>query len=132
MALSRIALAASLMLVPAPAFAQPDPADEAIARQREIVRSAIRAPECDRGDGSELVVCGRSPEEEEEEARRFRVAPTAVAAERAGGSQRDAMAANDQRCTPIGRAQQCSGGLDILGIGFAIVRTVQAIRARRD
>ena len=132
MALSRIGLAASLMLVPVPAFAQPDDADEAIARQRESVRSAIRAPECDRGDGDAIVVCGRSPEQEEEEARRYRVAPTAVASERAGGAQRDAMAANDQRCTPVGRAQQCSGGLDVIGIGFAIVRTVQAIRARRD
>lgn len=132
MPLSRIAPAAALILLPAAAAAQPAPSDEAIALQREIVRSAIRAPECDRGSADEIVVCGRSPEQEAEEARRYRVAPTPHEAERAGGSQRDAMAASDQRCTPVGRDQRCSGGLDLIGIGFAIVRTVQAIRARRD
>lgn len=140
MALSRIGLIAALALAPAlaaalsaaPAAAQPDPAARALEMQREIVRSAV-SPECGEADGEEIVVCGRAGEDEE--ARRYRIEPTPPSAsihDRSGGAQRHAMAANDQRCTPIGRDQRCSGGLNILAVAGAIVRGIQAVRARRD
>jgi hypothetical protein len=128
MALSRIALAASAALLAAPACAQPDP----VALQQDIVRTAV-ADDCGGTSEEEIVVCGRR--REEEQARRYRVPPTSPysgPAESAGGEQRYAMAANDQRCTPVGRAQQCSGGLDVLAIAFGAVRIVRALRARRD
>ena len=132
MALSRIAPIAIAAALAAPAAAQPEPADRALEAQRDIVRSSVGA-DCAAAGPEEIVVCGRREQEEQE--RRFRVAPTPDSPgveDRAGGAQRHAMAAYDQRCTPIGRAQQCNGGLDVLAIGFAIVRTIQAVRARRD
>ena len=129
MALSRMALIASAALAAAPALAQPDPVEV----QREIVRGAV-SDDCGETNSVEIVVCGRR-QEEEEQARRYRVPPSSPysgPAETSGGEQRYAMEANDQRCTPIGRAQRCNGGLDVLGIAFGAVRIVQALRARRD
>ena len=126
--MSRIAPIVLVSLSAAPAAAQPDP----VEMQREIVRSVV-STDCGAAAGDEILVCGRR--EAEEQARRFRVEPSAAYAgrpERSGGAQREAMAGNDQRCTPIGRAQRCNGGLDVLGIAFGAVRIVRALRARRD
>ena len=127
MALSRMALVAPFAVYAAPAGAQSDPVDA----QRQEVRQAI-APECERSTVEVLVVCGRTEEQQEAESRRYRVAATPIRRETAGNAQRDAMAANDQRCTPVGRAQQCSGGLDVIGIGFMVARAIATAAARRD
>ena len=131
MALSRMALVAPFAVYAAPAAAQPDRAEEAVAAQRREVRQAI-APECERSTVEVLVVCGRTEEQQEAESRRYRVAGTPIRRETAGNAQRDAMAANDQRCTPVGRAQQCNGGLDVIGIGFMVARAIATAAARRD
>lgn len=124
------ALVAALLLGRAPdAGAQP-PGDPVADQQREI--RALLRPRCDRGeDPEEIVVCGTRDDD------RYRVPPQVVPGsarpgERAGGAQRQAMAANDQRCTPVGRAQQCNGGLDVIGIGFTIARAVVEAIADRD
>ncbi len=51
---------------------------------------------------------------------------------RAGDAQLSAMEANSQRCSPVGRDQMCGGGLDIFGIGFAILRGIRQALANRD
>lgn len=131
MALSRIALIAALAAVPAAAAQAQPAAPDPVETQRESVREVV-APQCDEAVGDEIVVCG---EREEEQARRYRVAPTARApgaADRAGGEQREAMTAGSETCSTVGPNQRCTRGLDVIGIGFAIVRAVRAIRARRD
>ncbi|HEX8642541.1 MAG TPA: hypothetical protein VF702_01355 [Allosphingosinicella sp.] len=130
MALSRIALAGALLA--APAAAQPDPVAGALDAQREIVRSAA-SPDCGSDDAEEIVVCGRS--EEEEQSRLYRVPPTPytqTAADRSGGAQRDAMRLGSERCSTVGRAQSCGGTIPILEAIGLVVRAVQAVRARRD
>ena len=130
MALSRIALLAlALAVAPAAAAAQPVTAEQAIEVQRESVRSVV-SPDCPEAVGDEIVVCG------EREQERYRL-PLPVeripgAADRAGGEQVAAMNQDSSLCTPVGRNQRCTRGLDMLGIGFAIIRGIQAIRARRD
>jgi hypothetical protein len=131
MALSRTGLGVAILigLGPATAAAQLEPPPDPVADQQAEIRAIVSCP---RAVGDEIVVCGRR---EEEEARRFRVEPTPyqpTAADRAGGAQRDALAIDTSRCTTVGRAQQCGGGLDILGIGATIIRGIIAIRARRD
>ena len=51
---------------------------------------------------------------------------------RAGDAQLHAMAANDQDCSPVGRDQMCGGGIDLIGIGFAVVRGIAQALANRD
>jgi hypothetical protein len=132
MALSRSRLGAAILIGLAPATAaaaQLDPPRDPVSEQQAEVRAMVSCP---RAVGDEIVVCGRR---EEEEARRFRVEPTPPApsaADRAGGAQRDALAIDTSRCTPVGRDQRCGGGLDVLGIAATIVRGIIAIRARRD
>lgn len=143
------------MAWPAPALAQspplPDPAneappppqpgtdaaptivtaDEAVAMSRRQV-SEIVAQVCPPGTtDSDVVVCGRragmSP---------YRlplpVAPTPGTGEQAGGEQLAAMDAGSTRCSAVGRDQQCGGGFDIFGIGFAIVRGIAQALINRD
>ena len=135
MGLSRIALAglAGLAaLAAAPAAAQPDPAAGAAAAQREEVREAIFG--CGETNPEEIVVCGRR-DREEAESQRYRVPPGAAYSgprDSAGGSQRHAMGAGDDPCSPVGTNQRCGGGLDVMGVGAAIVRGIRAVRARRD
>jgi hypothetical protein len=94
------------------------------ARMREVVST-----ECPQGVlDTDVVVCGRRPGYQ-----RYRV-PFAGpdvspgTRERAADAQLSAMEAGGTRCSAVGRDQQCGGGLDIIGIGFAIVRGVaQAI-----
>jgi len=130
-ALSRIALAGAFVLAGGPAFAQPDPAAEAVAAQRETVRSAV-SDDCGGSDEVEIVVCGRRAEEAR--TNRYRVSPTDYSGQRetAGGAQLHAMEANTDLCSPVGTVQRCSGGVDVLAVVFGAVRIVQALRARRD
>ena len=70
----------------------------------------------------EVVVCGRR-----QGFQRYRVPMTRRGArpgtgERAGDAQLYAMEASKQRCSAVGRDQACGGGLDLIGIGFTIVR----------
>ena len=51
---------------------------------------------------------------------------------RAGDAQLYAMEANNQRCSPVGRDQVCGGGLDVIGIGLAIMRGIAQAVANRD
>lgn len=132
MRLSRIALAGLAALAAAPASAQPDPAVEAAAAQREEVREAIFG--CGETNADEIVVCGRR-DREEVDSQRYRVATGAAYSgprDSAGGSQRHAMGAGDDPCSTVGTTQRCGGGLDVMAVGAAIVRGIRAIRDRRD
>jgi hypothetical protein len=51
---------------------------------------------------------------------------------RAGDAQRYAMEANNQRCSPVGRAQSCGGGFDVIAIGVTIARGIAQALANRD
>jgi hypothetical protein len=106
-------------------------ADEAVAMSRRQVSDMV-GQACPPGaTDSDVVVCGRragvSP---------YRlplpVAPTPGTGERAGGEQLAQMDAGSTRCSAVGRDQQCGGGFDIFGIGFAIVRGIAQALANRD
>lgn len=106
-------------------------ADEAVAMSRRQVREMV-ARVCPPGaTDNDVVVCGRragiSP---------YRlplpVAPTPGTGERAGGAQRAAMEAGGTYCSAVGRDQQCGGGFDVIGIGFAIVRGIAQALINRD
>ena len=143
-------LPAALLLVlagPLPAVAQtaaadappvpPEPltivsAEEALALDRVRMRDVVNT-ECPPGQLDEdVVVCGRRPGFQ-----RYRV-PMAGAdvsegtRERAGDAQLYAMEAGSTRCSAVGRDQACGGGLDIIAIGFTIVRGIAQALANRD
>lgn len=106
-------------------------ADQAIAMGRARVRE-IMDTECPTGLGDEVVVCGRR-----RGIQRYRLPMTDPVfgrgtGVRAGDAQLHAMEANDQRCSPVGRDNGCGGGLDLLGIGFTIVRGIAQALANRD
>jgi hypothetical protein len=127
---SRMALALALLALPAVAPAQiPAPADP-VAAQRNALRVAMGL-DCPAGGEEEIVVCGSRSEE-----RRQRVPMpfprTPGPADRDGGEQLAAMTIGDDRCSPVGRDQQCNGGLDVIGIGFTIARAVVRAIADRD
>lgn len=106
-------------------------ADEAMAMNRAQVRDVVarRCPEGALDD--EIVVCGRR-----EGPSPYRLplptVPVPGSTERAGGAQLAAMDAGSTRCSTVGRAQQCGGGLDLIGIGFTIVRGIAQALANRD
>jgi hypothetical protein len=110
-------------LVASAASAQQTTADQLIAEQREALRGALRI-DCPPGaDEAEIVVCGWR----DRGSRQHRLPPVATrpgAADRAGGEQRAALANATDTCTPVGRDQQCNGGLDLIGIGFTIARAL--------
>ena len=107
-------------------------ADEAIAMDRARLRNMVGTA-CPQGLlDSEVVVCGRR-----EGIQRYRVPaadPVAGAGMRSrpGDAQLYAMEANNQRCSPVGRDQQCGGGLNMIGIGAAIVQGITQALANRD
>jgi hypothetical protein len=107
-------------------------ADEAIAMDRARLRSMV-GTDCPPGQlDDEVIVCGRR-----EGIQRYRVPMADPVAgggmrARAGDAQLHAMAANDQRCSPVGRDQMCGGGLDIIAIGFTIARGIVQALANRD
>ena len=107
-------------------------ADEAVAMDRARLRTVIDA-ECPTGQlDEEIVVCGRRPGFQ-----RYRV-PMAGAdtsegtRARAADAQLYAMDAGSTRCSAVGRDQECGGGLDIIAIGFAVVRGVAQALMNRD
>jgi hypothetical protein len=106
-------------------------ADEAIAMGRASVRE-IMDTECPPGLSDEVVVCGRR-----RSFQRYRV-PMADpvfgrgTGVRAGDAQLHAMEANNQSCSPVGRDNGCGGGIDLIGIGFTIVRGIAQALANRD
>jgi hypothetical protein len=118
----------------APVAAQdsPEPAEDMIAAQRTELRAMLR-PGCVAADNpDEIVVCATRDD------RQYRVPPSPVVSgarttETAGGAQLSAMEVNTaDRCSAVGRAQQC-GYVDFLGMGVMIVtRLVEGIAARQD
>ncbi len=130
------------LILPVPAFAQapapdsPEPprivtAEEAIEIDRARMRDML-ATDCPPVTLDEVVVCGRRPDY-----RRFRVPlpgpdVSPGTRERAADAQRYAMEAGGTRCSAVGRDQQCGGGLDVIGIGFAIARGIAQALANRD
>ena len=112
--------AAALVCAPASA-APPLSAEEALAHQQSSLRSGLGL-DCDRG-AAEIVVCGRQGPDPNR-------LPLPVAPEpgaRRSGEPVDpseTLALSAEKCTAVGRDQQCSGGIPILGIALMIVQTV--------
>ena len=106
-------------------------ADEAIEMDRARLREVLDR-ECPPALNEEVVVCGRR-----QGLQRYRL-PMAdpvlgrSTGVRAGDAQLYAMEANNQRCSPVGRDQQCGGGFDLIGIGFTIARGIAQALANRD
>jgi Tfp pilus assembly protein FimT len=132
MAKSRRAIAwlALCAVIVAPAGAQ-TLADDAAAAHRERLDAVLRpaCPVAARSD--EIVVCAPRDEDERHRLRPIEGNPMA-AASRAGGEQRAALAAGASSCTPVGRDQRCSGGIDVIGAAFTIVRAVSQLVANQD
>ena len=106
-------------------------ADEAIAMGRARVHEILDT-ECPPGLSDEVVVCGRR-----RAFQRYRVpmADTVLGrgtGVRAADAQLHAMEANNQRCSPVGRDNGCGGGIDLIGIGFTIIRGIAQALANRD
>jgi len=115
-----LAILAALASVPASA-APPLGADDALARQQSSLRSSLGL-DCDRTSG-EIVVCGRTGPDPNRLPLPVQPEPGA----RRGGEPVDpteTLALSAEKCTTVGRDQQCSGGLPILGIALYIVQTV--------
>jgi hypothetical protein len=123
-----IAAAASVLAAAPASAAPPVSAEEALAAQQSSLRSGIGL-DCDRGAG-EIVVCGRTGPDPNR-------LPLPVAPEpgaRKAGEPADpsaALALSKQRCTTVGRDQQCSGGLPVLPIAIWLVQSaVKAVKGR--
>ena len=107
-------------------------ADEAIAMDRARVQAIIDR-DCPPGLlDEEVVVCGRRPGFQ-----RYRVPlrgpdVSLGTRERAADAQLYAMEAGSERCSAVGRDQMCGGGIDLIGIGFTIVRGIAQALANRD
>jgi len=127
---SRTALRPCAALIPfiaaTSASAQPVDPQALIEAQRRELRTSLN-PGCPANiNPDEIVVCGTRNDE------RHRVPPQEVPGaiangDRAAGAQRAALGADDQRCTAVGRAQQCNGGLNMIAIGETLVRAIDAI-----
>lgn len=107
-------------------------AEDMIAAQRTELRAMLRPGCVAADDPDEIVVCATRND------RQYRVPPSpAVPGERsteaAGGAQLSAMEVNTaDRCSTVGRAQQC-GYVDFLGMGMMIVtKLVEGIADRQD
>jgi hypothetical protein len=95
-------------------------ADEALARQQSSLRAGLGL-DCTR-DAGEIVVCGRQgPDPNRLPLPVPREPGARVAGEPPDPS--DALALSNQKCTTVGRDQQCSGGLPILPIAIWLVQT---------
>ncbi|HYD11332.1 MAG TPA: hypothetical protein VEC11_00645 [Allosphingosinicella sp.] len=121
---------------PLPAAAQNDSqavtADEAIALDRARMREMLGTDCPPIRTDDEVVVCGRRPDY-----RRYRVPMSGPdvsrgTRERAADAQLYVMDAGDTRCSAVGRDHMCGEGLDLIGIGFTIVRGIAQALANRD
>ena len=106
-------------------------AEEAIAMDNARVRELLDR-DCPPALNEEVVVCGRR-----QGFQRYRVPMQGPdvspgTRERAADAQLYAMEAGSTRCSAVGRDQQCGGGLDVIGIGFMILRGVAQALANRD
>jgi len=106
-------------------------ADEAIAMSRRQVSDTVGRACPPGAQDNDVVVCGRR-----ESVPRYRlqlpIAPPRGTGERAGGEQLAQLNSGSERCSAVGRDQQCGGGFDMIGIGFAIVRGIAQALANRD
>jgi hypothetical protein len=128
---SRKALPLLALLAATPAIAQPIDAARLVEAQRESLRESMRLDCPAVGETDEIIVCG-SREEDRSQRLPLAVLREPRAADRAAGEQRAALDIDSSRCTAVGRAQQCNGGLDMIGIGFAIARALGAAIAEPD
>jgi hypothetical protein len=119
-----------LMMIASPGGAQPIDPERLIEAQRDSLRSAMRL-DCPPAGTEEIVVCG-SREQGREHRLPLPAPREATAADRAAGEQRAALDIDTSRCTPVGRAQQCSGGLDVIGIAFTVARAIGQAIAEED
>lgn len=95
----------------------------------DTIRDLVQR-ECPRG-ADEITVCGRR-ERPERYRLPFAAAPAPSRHDQAGGEQREALAIDTNRCTTVGRDQNC-GHVDFLGMGIRIVREiVEGLERRRD
>ena len=106
-------------------------ADEAIAMDRVRMRDFVQIV-CPPGQLEEVIVCGRRPGYQ-----RYRVPMSGPdvsrgTRERVADAQLSAMEAGGTGCSAVGRDQMCGGGLDIIAIGFTIVRGIAQALANRD
>ncbi|HEX8654111.1 MAG TPA: hypothetical protein VF693_02660 [Allosphingosinicella sp.] len=119
MALSRIGSAAwVLLLFAAPASAQVGPPDQvgppapAVQAQQQEVHEAVFS--CDGQQGDEIVVCGGRDRARQEARSPYRL-PLPVEREgESGGEGARAMDSGSDRCSAVGRAQQCNQGLRVV------------------
>ena len=119
---SRMALLITLASVAAPGRAQPPTAEQVIAAQQAQLRAAVARPCPPQASGDDIVVCAQRPGIE-----RYRAPlpepPHPGTREQAGGAQLAAMESGDDRCSTVGRNQQC-GGVDLLGAALAVVGAI--------
>ncbi len=132
MAKSMLATGPIAFLAAMPVAAQPLSDSSLVDAQRMALRSTIRAGCPPARNDDEIVVCGSREAEQQRHRLPLPVARVPTSADSAGGEQRAALAADSSHCTTVGRDQQCNGGLDLIGIGFTIVRAVIEAAARRD
>ena len=131
MAKSRTAPFLIFLLAPVPAAAQTASPEELVEAQRSRLRETVRIDCPPSSDEEEIVVCGSRGED------RHRL-PLPVGpdphlpANRAGGEQRAALAIDTSRCSTVGPNQQCTQGLDLLGIAFTAARAVAQALINRD
>ncbi len=123
---------ALLLAAPALAAVAAAPEGEPVDRQRDLLRSLLNSGCPATAAADEIVVCGRRGDEEQE---RYRVpADLRIAAppDRPAGAQLSAMDIDASRCTTVGPHQQCTRGLDMIGIGITLARAVAALIASDD
>ena len=130
--MSRTAPWLLLILIGVPAGAQPSTAEQAVAAQRSGLRQALRIECPPAQDEEEIVVCGSRAEEDARHRLPLPTISTPGPADRAGGEQRAALAADTSPCTTVGPNQRCTRGLDMIGIGFAVARAVTQALTGRD
>ena len=111
--------------LPASAPAPPASAEEALARQQAALRSEPRPRLRPRRRPRSSSAAARAPIPTASPSR-----PPEPGARRSGepADPSAALALSAETCTTVGRNQQCSGGLPILGIALLIVQTV--VKAR--
>lgn len=102
-----------------------------VAQQQSAVRNAVDpAARCrSQQQAGEIVVCGRRDDQ------RYRLDPRisgTVTDGRVPLDQTSALGAGDARCSPVGRAQQCTKGLDMLEASRTIGRGLRNLSERGD